>query len=255
MERLTLLFIVVFSFFSCISNSDKKNVDYQNVPSIIIDTGHGSVTSIIIDVGHGGDDNGAVVTHRIADKLITFREKDMSLRIAKALAACLSEKLPETEIVLTRTEDVLISKEERVIKSIQAAINNSRVIFVSIHLNYNSNRNISGFEVYYYLPPLLDTDDYINDPYLEDTIRNNSSLAQYILTAIGDIPELKDLSRSIKTDDYFVLKNAVCPSVLIECGYLSNKDEALLLNTDSYIEKLVEGIALGIEYFINADND
>jgi len=239
-DRPALLVIVIFfTFFSCVSTPDTVIIEDRNI------------SLIIIDAGHGGKDYGAVVTHKIDDERITFMEKDMSLKIAKALAICLTEKLPQIEIVLTRTEDEYISKEERVKK--YENIKSQKIIFVSIHLNYSLNKDMSGFEVYYYLPPLLDPNAYINIQYLRDTIRNNSSLAKYILTAIDNIPEMKDTSKNMKNSDYYVLKNAVVPSVLIECGFLSNKSEALLLRTDSYNEKLVEGIALGIEEFLKAD--
>jgi N-acetylmuramoyl-L-alanine amidase len=241
MERLALLFIVsIFPFYSCASSQEIKNTVNQNV------------FTIIIDAGHGGKDYGAVVTHKIDDEVITLMEKDMSLNIAKALAAYLNEKLPQIEIVLTRTKDEYISKEERVTKYVN--IKSSKVVFVSIHLNYSINKNMSGFEVYYYFPALLDPNAYITAQYLRDTIRNNSSLAKNILTAIGNIPELKDTSKNMRNNDYYVLKNAVVPSVLIECGFLSNESEALLLKNDSYNEKLVEGIALGIFNYLNSDD-
>ena len=242
MERLILLFIAtVFPFYSCVSSSEIKNALNHNV------------FTIIIDAGHGGKENGTVVTHIIDDKEITFTEKDMTLKIAKALAVCLSEKMPQMEIILTRTEDVYMSKEERVKK--YENIKGSKVIFVSIHLNYSPNKDMSGFEVYYYLPALLDPKAYITVLYSMDTIKKNSSLAKSIFTVIDNIPELKDTSKSMKNGDYYVLKNANVPSVLIECGFLSNEKEALLLNTESYNEKLIEGIALGIEEYLKAKNN
>ena len=244
MERHALLFIAaIFLFYSCVSSSEIINT------SKICDK---SFFTIIIDAGHGGKDYGAVVTHKKDDEVVTFMEKDISLKIAKALAARLSEKLPETEIILTRTEDEYITKEERV--KIYENIKSSKVIFVSIHLNYSINKNMSGFEVYYYFPALLDPNAYITVQYLNDTIRNNSTLAKYILNAISSIPELKDTSKNMKNNDYYVLKNAVVPSVLIECGFLSNQSEAFLLINESYNEKLVEGIALGIINYSNSDD-
>jgi hypothetical protein len=155
---------------------------------------------------------------------------------------------------LTRTEDVYLSLEERVSKPNQANGNISRVIFVSIHLNYSPNENASGIEAYYYLPVLLDPDAYITVQYLKGTIQNNAPLAQSIINAIGNIPELENLSRSIKNADYYVLRNTTVPAVLVECGFLSNKHEALSLNNAPYREKLVEGIAAGIENFLNTDD-
>ena len=237
-----LVIAIFFTFFSCANRPDAV-VEDRNIPLIII------------DAGHGGKDEGAVASYKTANGVITLREKDMTLKIAKALAANLSEKLPQIEIVLTRSEDVFLPLEERVLKSNQAGGGISRVIFISIHLNYSPNKDASGFEAYYYLPALLDPDAYITVQYLRNIVRNNSSLAQSIINAVGGIPELKDLPRSMKNADYHVLRNASGPSVLIECGFLSNEREALLLDNDSYNEKLVEGIALGIINYLNAGND
>jgi len=238
-----LVIIIFFTFFSCVSRPDAVIVEDRNIPLIII------------DAGHGGKDNGAVASYQIADEIITFREKDISLEIAKLLAANLRVELPQIEIILTRIEDVNLSLEERVLKSKQASGNISKVIFISIHLNYSPNEDASGMEVYYYLPVLLDPNAYITVQYLKNTIRNNAPLAQSIMNAVGSIPELEDISRSLKNADYYVLRNAVGASVLIECGFLSNEREALLLSTTSYQEKLVEGIALGIKNFLNTNND
>ena len=234
--------VFCFIFFSCVSSADTEII--ENVGSA--DT---NAALIIIDAGHGGEDSGAVAAHQIAGELITFREKDIALEIAELLAANLRAKLPQVEIVLTRTTDVFLSLEERVLKSNQAGGNISNVIFVSIHLNYSPNKDASGMDVYYYLPVLLDPNAYITVQYLKNIIQNNSSLAQSIVNAVGNIPELEDLSRNMKNADYYVLRNAVGACVLVECGFLSNEREALLFNTASYREKLAEGIASGIVNF------
>ena len=59
----------------------------------------------------------------------------------------------------------------------------------------------------------------------------------------------------MKEETWFVVRNAKMPSVLVEVGFVSNKEEAVLLNTDDYLQKLTDGIYNGIEKFIqNIEN-
>jgi N-acetylmuramoyl-L-alanine amidase len=237
------LFFLFVLLFSCASSPIIGTVKNNNLVLIIIDS------------GHGGSDNGAVVDFQKGDEIITFREKDLTLKIARLLAAKLNTKLPKAQIVLTRTDDVFLSLEERVVKVNQISTGTFNTVFVSIHINYSPNEDATGFEVYYYIPALLDPDAFITVQYLKETLRQNTPFAESILNAIGSVPELENLPHSMKSGNYYVLRNTSVPAVLIECGFLSNEKEALLLNSVPYQEKLAEVIALGIENYLKGNKD
>jgi N-acetylmuramoyl-L-alanine amidase len=237
------VFLFLCIFFSCASSPITETV------------GINKLVLIIIDPGHGGSDNGAVVDYQISDEIITFREKVLTLKIARLLAERLNKKLLQAQIVLTRTDDVFLSLEERVVKVNQISTGTFNTVFVSIHINYSLNKDAFGLEVYYYIPALLDPDAFITVQYLKETLRQNMPFAESILNAIGSVPELESLPHSMKSGDYYVLRNTSVPAVLIECGFLSNEKEAHLLNSVPYQEKLAEAIALGIENYLKENRD
>jgi N-acetylmuramoyl-L-alanine amidase len=242
MNKTIIIFLFISVLFSCVSIQDTPIAETKD--QIII----------VIDPGHGGKDNGAFVNYETDNGTITYIEKDLALTISKLLAAELKIKLPQSQVILTRTDDVYLSLEDRVIKANQLCSGTTKSIFVSIHVNYSQNTNASGFDVYYRMPVLLDPDAYISVQFLKSVMQNNAPLAQAISESVGGISDLQNLPRSVKTADYHVLRNNTAAAVLIECGFLSNKSEALLLNDVFYQKKIVEGIALGIESFLKREN-
>lgn len=236
MRKKEVLLFLLIVFSSCVNIPIKETVKNNYL--------------IVIDPGHGGNNIGSVVEYQTDDGIITFKEKDLTLKIAQLLAARLYTELPQVQIILTRTDDVYLSLEERILKLNQINNGTYNAVFVSIHINYSPNTDASGFEAYYHIPALIDPDAFISAKQLKETMRQNAPLAEAIVSAIGNIPEMKNLPRSMKSGDYYVLRNATVPAVLIECGFLSNKNEAFLLSDESYQKKLVEGITTGIKKYL-----
>jgi N-acetylmuramoyl-L-alanine amidase len=241
-RKIFFFFNLCLILFSCINYPKKEPVKKLHF------------LSVIIDPGHGGNEYGALVEYKTEDGLFIIKEKDLNLRIAKKMAARIKAKLPQADIVLTRIDDVYLSLEERVFAVNQADSNTYNTIFISIHNNYSNNTEAFGFEVYRHIPALLDPDAYITVEFIKH-ISGNTPLAESIVNAVGSYKGLEDLPCSIKGADYYVLRNTKVATVLIECGFLSNEREALLLVEDSYQEKLTEAIALGIENYLKANND
>jgi len=233
-----IIFSFIFILFSCVSNPINKNEN--------------KIPLIIIDPGHGGSNNGAVATYQKDDEVITFREKDITLKIAQLLYARLKNNVPKAKIILTRNDDINISLEDRVLILNQIINDNYNAVFVSIHINDSPNKEASGIEVYYHFPALIDPEAIISAQYLKEVLQKNTPFAETILNAVESIAEQEGLTRGMKSGDYYVLRNAKAPAVLIECGFISNEREAFLLNSDSYQEKLAKGIALGIENYLKA---
>jgi N-acetylmuramoyl-L-alanine amidase len=168
--------------------------------------------TIVIDAGHGGFDRGGVPGQRIAEKDKTL---DVALRLRRILQA------DGYRVVMTRDRDVFIPLGTR------TAIANAYrgASFVSIHFNCSSRAGANGIETYYY------RSDSAN---LAASIHRN---------VIAGAPTE---NRGIRRRGFFVLRRTAIPSVLVECGFLTNPTEGRLAQTDSYRQKLAEQIARGI---------
>lgn len=171
---------------------------------------------VFIDAGHGGKDNGS--THN------GYFEDAINLQIAQKLEDKLIDEGIKVE--MSRENDTYISLSKRAIKS-----NNSDAdMFISIHQNASLNKNANGIETY-----------YMGD--------KNKSLATTIHKSVIDYTNAND--RNVRKGNFQVLKDNKKPSILLECGFISNPTEAYRLNTTSYQNKLVNGIVDGIKKYFN----
>ena len=168
--------------------------------------------TVVVDAGHGGKDSGAYRRYGPPEKLVT-------LDVAQRLNNKLSESQLKT--VMTRSSDVFIPLDERV------TIENSQknAIFVSIHFNDSRQRGVRGFETYYHSGVSFD-------------------IASRIQEKLMTIPH--SANRGIHTANFRVLRNATCPAVLVECGYLSNRSEGGQARDWEYRELLADRIAEAI---------
>ena len=185
-----------------------------------------SPTVIVIDAGHGGEDAGAVASDGTL-------EKDLNLKIAKLLYAFC--ELNGTKCVMTRDIDTLLydkyddledytgKKKLYDLKNrVRIANELENAVFVSIHMNKFSLTQYSGTQVYF-------SPNNSKSEILARGIQN--SMRTYLQP---------NNNRQIKraTSDIFVLSSLECPSVLVECGFLSNEDELLRLNDEKYRTKM-----------------
>ena len=208
---------------------------------------------IMIDPGHGGKDPGAIGKSGL-------QEKEAVLDIAQRLKKSLRQKGIEVE--MTRTADEFISLEERARLAHKARAD----LFVSIHANSSRARNANGFEVYYLRDltaeakkDILKTTkqlDVFNEFSMEKDIpalneilfdlmhlykqAESKKLAEHLTQDAADAIHSKN--RGSMSAGFSVLRNTLIPAVLIEVGFLSNKTEESLLATDSYRQKIADGI-------------
>ena len=223
------------------------------------------VAAILIDPGHGGKDPGAIGRHDVNGKSFVINEKDIVLDIALELNKKLVSTYKDKKIILSRNNDSYITHEDRVDKGNSFKLaKNEAIIMVSIHANASLNKNAKGFEVWY-LPPdyrreLIDaktvdkkTRDILpilNSMLEEEFTIESMLLAQNILDGLDSVIGEKELVRGLKEEIWFVVRNAKMPSVLIEVGFVSNKEEAQKLANKAYLKKITEGIYNGIMKFI-----
>jgi len=183
---------------------------HPHVP--VKDTSH-TFTTVVIDPGHGGKDSGTFSRGRrgpmVLEKVAAL---DVGLRLDGKLRAA------GFHTVMTRRTDVFIPLDDR------ARISNRQenAIYVSIHFNDSPRRKIHGIETYY---------------------NSNTSvgLAEKIENHLDTVSRGED--RGVKYANFRVLRLNQYPAVLIECGFLSNKSEAVLAATSGYRENLANRIA------------
>ena len=224
------------------------------------------VTTILIDPGHGGKDPGAVMNHKGKGIDFYIEEKNVTLKVSLLLYEMLRNRFPMKRILLTRSDDRYLKLEERVeLANSLIPGDNEAVIYVSIHCNASFNKSARGFEVWY-LPP-----DYRRDLIDEESVDKNEkdivpilntlleeeytmesiSLAQDILDGLEDRIGPITVNRGLKEESWFVVRNAKMPSVLLELGFISNREEAERLSSDDYLNKIASGIYNGIYMFID----
>lgn len=221
------------------------------------------VGAILIDPGHGGKDPGAVADHTINGKKVTVREKDITLAASKLLYDRLKEEYPEKKIVLTRSDDRYLSLEERVsIANSLSLAPDEAVLYLSIHVNSAFDKKAGGFEVWYLSPGYRRTvisEDEVDDASLRNILNSMMEeeyttesilIAKYIQDGLNIEIGDKFANRGIKQEEWFVVRNANMPSVLVELGFISNPEEAALMVDDSYLNKMVSGIYNGLVAFV-----
>lgn len=226
--------------------------------------GHYKIGAILIDPGHGGKDAGAIGKHTINKKKVEFYEKDINLRTSQMLYDKLKAKYPDKFIKMTRTSDIYLSLEQRVEIADSIPLEDEEaILYISIHVNSAFDKKATGFEVWYlsqgYRRKLLDEDDVggeehllpILNSMLEEEFTNESiMIAKFILDGMDAQVSGQSPNRGMKEEEWFVVRNANMPSVLVELGFISNKEEAQLLNDNKYLDKLATGIYNGLVSFI-----
>lgn len=213
---------------------------------------------VILDAGHGGADTGAVAGGQA--------EKDLTLDLAKRVAASLGRKGVATQ--LTREDDTYVPLGTR------ARIANAtpRAVFVSIHLNHAAT-GASGIETFYsqqkepLLPPPASaparlwrwaawfgggeasTDGEGDARGATFFAEDGLILAGHIQTAL--VAGTSAVDRGVKERGLYVTRRVQGPAVLVEGGFLSNSTEARLLADPAYRQRLAEAIANGILEFLH----
>lgn len=173
--------------------------------------------TVVIDPGHGGHDKGG--------QWGLVYEKHLALDIATRLESEVKKRGFRT--VMTRRSDYFISLPERV----RIASRYSDAIFVSVHTNYTWRQEASGLETFYHSG-------------------QSRALASYVHG--GMMSKVRAVNRGVKHARFYVIRNTTCPSILVECGFVSNPSERERMKSAWFRQALAEGIADGIARFRRA---
>lgn len=192
---------------------------------------------VMLDPGHGGLDGGAQAP---SNKLL---EKELTLDIAKRVGFFLKKK--GYKVKLTRQQDQAISLSDRV----KAATKWKAEIFVSIHGNSAPNQTAHGIETF--VLPCAGAKSTANSNFATHACpgnlhnKANTRLGTAIQRAM--VRKTRQFDRGVKRARYEVIRNAICPSALVEVGFLSNTQDATQLKTRKYRQTIAEAIAEGID--------
>ena len=222
------------------------------------------VGAILIDPGHGGRDPGTVGSYIENGKTIPVYEKNIALTVSLALDELLRKTYPDKKILLTRSGDTYPSLEDRVEMANGVPLKkNEAILYISIHANAAPfNKKPYGFEVWYlptdYRRDLIDKNAaskeiiHILNSMMEEEFSTESILiAKNISDGLDAQIGKESKNRGLKEKEWYVVRNAKMPSVLIELGFVTNPEEAKRLNTPSYLQKCAQGIYNGLTAFIS----
>jgi len=256
---LKILFAALLNLMPALSSAGEGWVNKPSLSGDDAPSGSGSIQTIVIDPGHGGWDYGTVSASGI-------KEKDLVLAISKSLAKKLSQVF-KAKVILTRKSDTYVPLPKRT-----AVANDAHAdLFLSIHANSSPKDYIKGIEVYYLSEMPSDaeagetaeaenkagaTDDteYLSD--LDKTlldlvqtthVEGSRLFAERIVSSME--LNVKERLRGIKHANFWVLGRAEMPAILVEVGFLSNKQEARDLLLTSLQEEICSAIVKGIKDF------
>lgn len=219
--------------------------------------------TIIIDPGHGGVDPGAIGINKVF-------EKNVTLAIGKALKKQL-ESSGQYKVVLTRSTDKYLRLYERV----KIARKNNGDLFISIHADSIPKKNVKGASVYTLSEKASDAQtaklaakenqadliagidlshedaevaDILIDLAMRETMNQSKFFANTLVNQ-SKTTGIQMLERPHRYAGFAVLKAPDIPSVLMEVGFMSNRDEAYRLNKADYQNKIAASIKKGIDRY------
>jgi len=221
------------------------------------------ISRIVIDPGHGGKDPGAIGPRG-------EKEKDITLAVGLLLAEDLRKE--GFEILLTRRTDVFIPLEDRT----AFANRKNADLFISIHLNANEMKYLSGVETYFLnlttdasaikvadrenasaSKKMSEIQFIIKDLMLNARINESSRFASSIHRSIVSTLDKSGHScrdHGVKQAPFFVLMGAQMPSILVEAGFITNAEESRLLKKKEYQDSIIKGIIRGVCAYVANTN-
>ncbi|MDE6971024.1 MAG: N-acetylmuramoyl-L-alanine amidase CwlD [Eubacterium sp.] len=191
---------------------------------------------IVLDVGHGGFDSGKI---GVNGEL----EKDINLQIALKLKKVLEDN--GISVVMTREDDQGLYDENASNKKAQDLqrrcdmINDEKPLMtISIHQNSYTSPEIRGAQVFYYTPS-----------------SESQQLAETIQKTLIEQVDPENHREAKANDSYYLLKKTDSVIVIVECGFLSNPQEAEKLADEEYQQKMADAICIGVSQYLGSEGN
>lgn len=186
---------------------------------------------IVVDVGHGGFDSGKI---GVNGEL----EKDINLQVALKLKKTLEDM--GMSVIMTREDDQGLYDENASNKKAQDLqrrcdlINQEKPLMtISIHQNSYTSPEIKGAQVFYYT-----------------TSTESQKLAEILQKTLIEQVDPQNHREAKANDSYYLLKKTDSVIVIVECGFLSNPQEAEKLSDEEYQQKMADAICTGINKYL-----
>ena len=216
-----------------------------------------AVRTVVVDAGHGGRDPGAIGVGGL-------REKDVTLRLAKALGQELEQQ--GFRVVYTRNDDRALSLEERTVLAESAGGD----LFISLHANASKRRAVHGIETFYldehYERHSLNLAARENGIprgevnvlqktlarlHMEEVSPHSRLLAQAVQKQVvkGLAVKNRPMDLGVKKGPFYVLFLSNMPAVLVEVGFITNRTEAKRLRDNGYLTAMAKQIAVGVVHY------
>ena len=182
---------------------------------------------VVLDAGHGGTDSGKVGINGV-------KEKDINLTITNSVKKILEKE--NIQVIMTRETDEQLaqSKVEDLKYRVKIMNEVSPILAVSIHQNSYHEESVSGGQVFYY----------------RDSAKGKA-LAEILQKRFSYVLGEQNRRLPKANGNYYLLLHVKCPIVIVECGFLSNRKEAGLLNSGEYQDKLAYTIHMGVAEYLN----
>ena len=226
-KKLEILMAVVLLLVACIFAKEGAVI----VVSARAEKGD-KKTCIVVDAGHGGADPGKVGINGAEEKTINLQ---IALKLKKLLE---SEGM---EVVLTRTEDGGLYEEGASNKKVADMRKRCEIITkadpvftISIHQNSYPEEYVKGAQTFYY-----------------GKSQEGKELAEVIQNSMIEHLDKENHRTAKANESYYLLKRTPSPTVIVECGFLSNSQEAALLISEEYQEKVAWAVHMGILQYLN----
>lgn len=264
LKKGTKYFLPSSFLLDCLSEHFGKSISVKGRSLSISKPDDRSINVIVLDPGHGGKDPGAV------GKKLKAQEKDINLAVALKLKQVLEKELGIT-VLMTRSDDRFVSLGDRT----RFANDRKADMFVSIHTNASKDPKPHGAETYYLSTAVTsdaravealenqvvelyeggvsakrkydDLDFILSDLSQTEHLESSNSLAGSIQQHL--VAGSRAYDRGVKQANFYVLRGAFMPSILIELGFISNPEEEALLINPEYQDRLAKTIFEGIKRF------
>lgn len=187
---------------------------------------------VVLDAGHGGMDPGKIGINQA-------KEKDINLQIAKKVKKYLEAS--DIQVTMVREEDKGLYEESDKNKKVTDMRNRVGLIdasgadiAVSIHQNSYQTEDVKGAQVFYYKNSLY-----------------GKEMAEVMQEAMIQVLKPDKVRAAKQNDSYYLLKKTSTPTIIVECGFLSNWEEAQALSEETYQERIAWAIHIGILRYLN----
>lgn len=190
-------------------------------------------TVVIVDAGHGGEDGGASSASGVQESMLNLQ---IALRLEQMLALSGLEpymiRSDDRSVYSDGCETISDKKVSDLKNRVQTVNSISNGLLVSIHQNHFSQPKYSGAQVFY-----SNTD-------------GSRELAELLQTQLRESLDRSNDRQCKKAESVYLMNNIACTGVLVECGFLSNSEEAYLLQNPDYQKKIVCALGCALNVYL-----